>query len=62
MSPRAMGLRVRAPWITTVLWYAGMKVSRVAVAEDSVTAAFALSYVNFSYWTMHSTRTMAILL
>ena len=50
-----MGLRVCAPLTTTVLWYAGMKVSQVAIAEDSVTAAFALSFVNCSYRTMHST-------
>ncbi|KAB1208928.1 hypothetical protein CJ030_MR6G000778 [Morella rubra] len=40
-----MDFRARATETTTVLWYAGMKVSQVESAEEYVTAAFALSFV-----------------
>ena len=46
MSHRAISSRVHAWVTTTVLWCAGMKVSLVVDAEDSVTAVSALDFVN----------------
>ncbi|KAK7846018.1 hypothetical protein CFP56_008476 [Quercus suber] len=40
------GSMVHASVTTTVLWYAGMKVSLVANAEDSVAVVSALEIVN----------------
>ncbi|TKY73755.1 hypothetical protein E2542_SST02511 [Spatholobus suberectus] len=45
VSHRATGSRVRARVTTTVRWSAGTKVSPVASAEGSATAAFAPRFV-----------------